>query len=175
MKLRTLGLAASAIGVLLLCATACGGGGAKPPATATPEPVGFLPGPTPDIERELPFASGIPTVTQIADVFFEHPDDGHLLWDGPDDGVKSLAEGHCGNEALAAGYGVPGSFYVGESIRTRNFFLRWAVERQEAWRWTGYSHGDWQIWQGDDPATAYLVRTGEERIAFTYNIVWLCI
>jgi len=161
---------------------ACGGGGEPPEtptpeptetpsATATPEAVGFLPRPTqgPRPGTPVPFPQ-IPTVVPASDAFFHHPEE-DLLWGGPDDGVYSRASGHCANHELAGEFGVPGLIVE----RNAAFFLRWAVERQESWRWTGYYYGDWQIWQGDDPATAYLIHTGEERIAFRYHHDPFCI
>ena len=156
---------------LALVAIACGGGGGPsetptpeptetPSATATPEAVGFLPRPTP--EHQL--VSAVATVTPMTDVFFHHPAE-DLPWGGPGDGVYSQAHGHCSNSELTAEFGVPGLIVENGSA----FYLRWAVERQETWRRTGYFYGDWEIWQGDDPLTAYLVHTGEERIAFRYH------
>ena len=184
MNVRTLGLAAIVIGGALLLATACGGEGGEPSATptpeptetpaatATPEPAGFLPRPTPELRPTVPPVPTIPTVTPMTEVSFHQPRDEDLLWGGPDDGVHSRAEGHCGNHELVAEFGVPGLIIVeGNSL----FYLAWAVERQETWRWTGHFYGDWQIWQDDDPATAYLVQTGEERIAFRYRLEPHCI
>ena len=183
MNVRTLGPAAIVIGAALLLATACGGGGGEPPATptpeptetpastATPEPAGFLPRPTGQGQPTLFPVADIPTVTPPADVVFHHPLTEDLRWGGPDGRVYSRYDGHCGNSDLTREFGVPGLIAEGKS----NFYLRWAVERQETWRWTGHFYADWQIWQGDEFGTVYLVHTSEELIAFRYRLEPHCI
>ncbi|MGB2694977.1 MAG: hypothetical protein WBD55_07305 [Dehalococcoidia bacterium] len=103
-------------------------------------------------------------------IYFDHPD-GELTWDGPDDRLTSLAKGHCGPpQDLVYLYGIPAFMSAGNDFETDPFF--WyggAVERRDDWRWTGYYHGAWQLWQGDDPWTIYLVHADEERFAFAYQ------
>jgi len=98
----------------------------------------------------------------MTDVFFHHPKE-DLLWGGPDDGVHSLPTGHCGVDEFEVG--IPALIVVGDDI---GFWGARAVVRQDGWRWTGYYHGNWQIWQGDDPLAAYVVSTEEPALAFEY-------
>lgn len=109
--------------------------------------------------------------------YLDHPDD-ELTWDGPDDRMKSFSRDneHCGPPgALVYLYGIPGGFLFGDDFDTDPFFnYGGAVEPSDSWRWTGYYHGGWQIWQGDDPWSVYLVHADEERFAFEYR-TYYCI
>ncbi len=137
-------------------------------ATATPRPT--RPPPPPTISAsEFPTRTPRPTGTPVpqSDIFFEHPV-GELFWDGPDDRVRSIGRAHCEPpREVREAYGVPdlvvteprGSFWFGE-----------VTEREEGWRWTGYYHGNWQIWQADDPLVLYLIHDDEEEIAFLYKV-----
>lgn len=89
-----------------------------------------------------------------------------LVWDGPDDRVYSNAQAHCGSEQLTKDFGMPA--YIGVD-RELGFWSIGSVQRMKDWRWTGYSHDGWQIWQGDDATIVYIVREGEPRIAFEYR------
>ena len=158
----------------LALAAACGGSGESsgtptpepsetPTATATPEAVGFLPRPTPggrfapsDILTDLPTTS----------ISFDHPE-GELRWDGPVEQVYTEPSGHCGQRD--ADFGVPALLVVEDE---QAFWGARPVVREDGWRWTGYYHGDWQIWQGDEPRAAYLVHADEERVAFEYGAIF---
>ena len=106
-----------------------------------------------------------PTIVPAGAVFFGQPEQ-ELRWDGPDDGVRSLREAHCGNPELLQQFGVPA--HIGSQTLDIGFWSTYAVPREDGWRWTGYYHGDWQIWRGDDPLKVYLVYGPEPRIAFEY-------
>ncbi len=136
-----------------------------PSATATPTPAGFLPTPI-GTQSPLPNFSQTPVAlaTPVRDTFFQHPKD-RLLWDGPDDRVSSLLSGHCGDGD--PDYGVPALISLAEDRLT--FWRTQITLREAGWRWTGYYHGEWQIWQGDDAWTIYLVHAREEAFAFRYH------
>lgn len=107
-----------------------------------------------------------PLTVPKGDVFFSHPD-GTLRWDGPDDSVSTQDEGHCGPSGdLKLVFGIPAVIVVDDGML---FWFARAALRQDDWRWTGYYYGEWQIWQGDDPRTAYLVHTREEDFVFKYR------
>ena len=170
---RWIGLA-FAVSLLAVWAAACGGDGesratatptSTPTVTPTPTPIGFLPTPTPESTPRRPgtMATPAPTVVVPGGLVFEHPE-GRLRWDGPDDRVVSERWGHCSYADPA--WGVPGLIIVGEAL---SFWGARAVRREPDWYWTGYSHGEWQIWQGDDASTVYLVHTRERGIAFEYR------
>lgn len=127
---------------------------------------------TPTREPPLPAPTLVPTPPPTAvlappgAVFFDHPEEDVLRWDGPDDRVSSRAYGHCENPRLREEFGVPGVISVNDE---GGFWLSDAVRPQDSWRWTGYHHSNWQLWQGDDPFAVYLVHDDEERIAFKYR------
>ena len=164
------------VSVLALLLAACGGS-AGPSGTATPTlvpgvtpsatlvPVGFLPTPI-GTQSPLPIFSLTPMAlaTPAQDTFFQHPKD-RLLWDGPGDRVSSILSGHCGD--ADPDYGVPALISLAEDRLT--FWRTQITPREVGWRWTGYYHGEWQIWQGDDAWTIYLVHAREEAFAFTYH------
>jgi len=114
--------------------------------------------PTPE-----PTFTPTPTIVRAGAVFFAHPT-GKLVWDGPDD-VYTEGVAHCGSEELRLDFGVPAYLNVSDDL---GFWSVAAVTRQSAWHSTGYSHGAWQIWQGDDATRAYLVSEEDQRIAFEF-------
>jgi hypothetical protein len=119
------------------------------PVDATPSAVPPPETPTPTVAPREPF--------------FQHPE-GWLSWDGPDGRVRSIGPSHCGIPDPA--YGVPTHISVENAI---GFWGVKRVARGDDWRWTGYHHGDWQIWQGDDPTIVYVVNTREPDIAWEYR------
>ncbi len=132
----------------------------------------MTPTPSPLPATATPYPSATPTPTFLPDVtvFFEHPED-RLQWDGPDAAVYSLGRGHCeAPQEVRDAYGSPAVIVVGDAS---GFQFTAVVRREEGWRWTGYEHGDWQIWQGTDPRVAYLAHSREPRIAFEYR-AFLC-
>lgn len=157
---------------------ACEGDAASKPApTNTPAPSATLTPPgllpisgspqdwksTPALEPGGPFPTPRPTAEfEQATFHFDHPD-GNLSWDGPYYDFSSRVDGHCsfGDEE----FGVPG--YIGTS--GLGFWGASRILRDEGWHWTGYYHGEWQIWQGGDPLVVYLVNTEEPRYAFEYR------
>jgi hypothetical protein len=120
---------------------------------------------TPTATSPPPTWTPFPTLAPSPSLRFDHPR-GELRWDGPDGRVSSQPEGHCGNYNLTAAYGVPGYIQVGKEL---GLWLEAAVRLEPAWHATGYHHGEWQIWQGDDPEVLYLRQAGESRIAFLYR------
>ena len=110
-------------------------------------------------------------------VYLDHPD-GELIWDGPDARLSSLPgeNAHCGpSSSLVYLFGIPSFFSTGDDFDSDLFFnYGGAVERSDDWRWTGYYHEAWQLWQGDDPWTVYLVHADEDRFAFAYQ-TYFCI
>jgi hypothetical protein len=115
-------------------------------------------------------------------VYFDHPE-GELIWDGPDDRLSSLPGPlsslpveHCGpGRGLVYLFGIPSFFSTGDDFDSDLFFnYGGAAERSDDWRWTGYYHDAWQLWQGDDPWTVYLVHADEDRFAFAYR-TYYCI
>lgn len=118
------------------------------------------PSPTPSARRVAPA-----TIAPPAGLSFSAQDD-PLIWDGSDDHVSSLARGHCENGDLVREFGIPASIIVDHKL---GFWSARIVPRDPAWHWTGYYHGEWQIWQGHDPETAFLVYAPETRVAFEYK------
>lgn len=122
------------------------------------------PGPTSTVEPPIhePTATTIPP----SDIFFDHPE-GELLWEGPDERVMSVGRGHCeAPDEIRDAFGVPA--YVTVEDLGAFWFLR-VVPREHDWRWTGYYHDDWQIWQGDSGRDIYIVHARERRISFQYE------
>ena len=155
---------------LAVSAAACGGSG-EPAETPTPEPTetpaatvtpaGFLP-----VESiELILLPARQTVLPATEIFFEQPAEA-LRWQGPDERVSSRDGFHCGADlGLKRDYGIPDLIVVDD---LRSFFAPRSVARSTDWAWTGYSAGDWQLWQGEDANTVYLVHRLEPRAAFEY-------
>ena len=110
-------------------------------------------------------------------VYLDHPE-GELIWDGPDDRLSSRSgeNAHCGpGSSIFYLFGVPSFFSTGDDLDRDPFFgYRGAAELSDDWLWTGYYHDAWQLWQGDDPWTVYLVHADEDRFAFVYQ-TYLCI
>ena len=174
---------ALALIVLAVLLSACAGGGAPsgtampnpmstsaPSATATPTPAGFLPTPI-GTRTPAPILSLTPVAlaTPARDIFFDDPEGrlfgaDPLLWDGPDDRVSSMQSGHCGRGD--PDYGVPGLIVVEDGLP---FWRTHIIPREAGWRWTGYYHDEWQIWQGDDAWKIYLVTAEEPGVAFEYR------
>lgn len=118
-------------------------------------------GPTP--VPPLPTASPTPIIVSPAAIPFDHPA-GKLIWDGPDDRVTSRPSAHCGFHGSM--------FDAPAQIAVKDLGVYWGVDvlrRQDGWRWTGYSHDEWQIWQGGDGRIIYLVHAEERDIAFKYR------
>ena len=172
-------LAAPPLAVLLM---ACGGAPSGtatptllptrvPSATATPTPAGFLPTPI-GTRTPAPILSLTPVAlaTPARDIFFDDPGGRlfgaePLLWDGPDDRVSSMQSGHCGRGD--PNFGVPALISLVE-VRP-DFWRTHIIPREAGWRWTGYYHDEWQIWQGDDAWKIYLVTAEEPGVAFEYR------
>ncbi len=81
-------------------------------------------------------------------IYFEQTED-RLVWEGPDDHVSSLREGHCGpSYDLRYVFGIP-ALITREQVEEEEGLSVWfsrVVLREDGWRWTGYQHGDWRIW-----------------------------
>lgn len=125
---------------------------------------------TPTVIPEALVPTPFPTLHPPVSIDFDHPE-GALRWDGPDDRVTSAPEGHCGNAGLQDEFGLPVVIAVGDEF---GFWLESVVGPEPSWHWTGYYHDDWQLWQGDDPGSVYLLHTREQRVAFEY-LAFLCI
>ena len=167
-----LALAALALAVL---PAACSSSGEPPGAdtpiataitTPTAEPVGILPldltsDPRP-LPTRLPKAQNIPSQETFS---FDHPE-GRLRWAGPDSRVSSQRSGRSGHCGLGVReFGVPAFILVED---TGEFWGAQAVARQDDWRWTGYYHDEWQIWQGEDPSKLFVVHVDEPTFGFEY-------
>ena len=172
---------ALALIVLAVLLSACGGSagptdiatptlvpGVTP--SVTPVPVGFLPTPI-GTRTPAPVLSLTPVAlaTPARDIFFDDPEGrlwgaDPLLWDGPDDRVSSMQSGHCGRGD--PDYGVPGLIVVEDGLP---FWRTHIIPREAGWRWTGYYHDEWQIWQGDDAWKIYLVTAEDPGTAFEYR------
>jgi len=122
---------------------------------------------TPTPLPRTPFLTPTPTATVLPPraVLFGQPA-GRLDWDGPDSRVWSSDFSHCSNGQIIADFGVPGSIAVDPD---QGFWAIGILQPAADWHWTGYSHGDWQIWQGDDPEVVYLMHMARPRIAFAYR------
>ncbi len=142
-----------------------------PLVTATLTPAGFLPTPI-GTQTPAPILSLTPVAlaTPARDIFFDDPEGrlwgaDPLLWDGPDDRVSSLLSGHCGSRD--PNFGVPALISLVEDRLT--FWRTHVIPRETGWRWTGYYHDEWQIWQGDDAWKIYLVTAEGPGVAFEYQ------
>lgn len=116
----------------------------------------------------MPYTPG-PTSTSIFvpdnAPFFDHPES-ELIWDGPDDRVRSRERAHCEHPDLHEAYGIPGFIAVEEG---NGYWPISAGPPADGLRWTGYHHEGWEIWQGDDPKTIYLLHNDLDDIAFEYE------
>ena len=125
--------------------------------------------PTPS-PTNTPLPTRTPTITVEPSTFFDHPE-GELLWDGPDDRVSTFRpakpDGHCYFDDPP--FGLPRSLKYGDAESRLGLTGPWPVPSEDSWRWTGYYHGEWQIWQGDDPLAAYIVNTLDPGFAFEYR------
>jgi len=119
--------------------------------------------PTPE-----PSFTPTPTIVSPGAVFFEHPD-GKLIWDGPDH-VYTQGVAHCGSPELRLEFGIPAYLNVADTL---GFWSVAAIPRQSAWHPTGYTHGAWQILQGEDATRAYLVSEENRQIAFEF-VAYMC-
>ena len=124
--------------------------------------------PTPRPEETVP-----PSERANDGIYFDHPE-GELIWDGPDDRLSSLPgdRAHCRPaSSLVYLFGIPSIFTTDDDFDSAPSFYsyRGAAEPSDDWRWTGYYHDAWQLWQGDDPWTVYLVHPDEDRFAFVYQ------
>jgi hypothetical protein len=128
------------------------------------------PSPVPPRPTLLPSPTLTPTIVPPRSVFFDHPE-GELRWDGPDDRIYTLGRGHCEPpREIREDFGIPALIRLDDEV----WFWFWRVlPREEGWGWTGYSHGDWQLWQGDDGWKVYLVHAQEPGAAFEYRF-FLC-
>ncbi len=123
---------------------------------------------TPTPLPRTPYLTPTPTATVLPPraVYFGQPA-GRLAWDGPDSRVWSSDFDHCSNGQIITDFGVPGSIAVEPDL---GFWAIGIMQPPPAdLHWTGYSHGDWQLWQETDPGLLYLVYMREPRVAFTYR------
>ena len=124
--------------------------------TPQPQPTRQPPRPPPPTRTPLPTSS----------IFFDHPED-RLRWDGPDGNVYSLARGHCeAPTEIREAFGVPALIIIDDEI---GFWFTRITSNVAGWNWTGYHHGEWQIWQGADPRSIYLLHSDDGQIAFEYR------
>ena len=130
---------------------------ATPTQTPRPTLVPYTPRP-PDPTRT-------PLVVPDDAPFFDHPDD-RLSWDGPSDKVYSIGRAHCeAPEEIREGYGIPALIAIEDGD---GYWAIAALPPPPALRWTGYQYDDWEIWQGDEPRTIYLLNTRLDNIVFEY-------
>ena len=114
-----------------------------------------------------------PTETPVprSDNFFDHPE-GQLRWDGPDDRVFSLDEGHCGPpREIREEYGIPALVVIegdGE-FGDAHWFVRVTSRELASTNLSDYYHGDWQIWQDDGGDALYLINSRHPETAFEYE------
>jgi hypothetical protein len=118
---------------------------------------------TPTPQPPAPTRTPTPGLIPDGTLHFGHPA-GELRWQGPDTRVYSMLGGHCA--VTDESFGVPRFIELEDEL---GFWGSRQVPRQSGWHWTGYFHGDWQIWQGDDPLVIYLVNVNEEKIAWEYR------
>jgi len=118
---------------------------------------------TPTPLPPLPTPTATPVLAKHGISF--HQPGGTVRWGGPDDAVSTKGGNHCSVPSEMDKFGLPMYIHVKPA---RWFLADRIVVRQDGWHWTGYYRGDWQIWQGDDSHTVYIVNAGEPRIAFQY-------
>ncbi|MCI0889364.1 MAG: hypothetical protein J4O04_01020 [Chloroflexi bacterium] len=124
--------------------------------------------PTPS-PTNTPLPTPTPTITVQPSTFFDHPE-GELLWDGADDRVSTSRpepDGHCYFDHPP--FGLPRLIKYGDGVSRLLLSGPRPVPSEDSWRWTGYYRGKWQIWQGDEPLTAYIVNTLDPGYAFEYR------
>ncbi len=126
-------------------------------ATAEPRPTlaPYTPGPT-----------STPIFVPDDAPFFDHPED-ELRWAGPDDRVYSRTRQHCAApDVLREEFGIPDLIAVEDG---NGYWAIGAVPPPSGLHWTGYFHDGWEIWQGEDPKTIYLLHDELDDIAFEYE------
>ncbi len=130
---------------------------ATPTSPPWPTLVPYTPGP-PDPTRT-------PVVVPDGAPFFDHPAD-RLSWDGPDDKVYSRTRQHCAApEVLTDEFGIPDLIAVEDG---NGYWAIGAIPPPPALRWTGYHHEGWEIWQGENPKTIYVLHDDLNDIVFEY-------
>lgn len=167
---------ASAVAPTLLAAVACGSGGNPAPtgtATIASKPTASgLPLLTPPFSSSFQPSAPPPAPTLAAlasNIDFRHPS-GRVQWEGPDDRVSSEGEYHCGADAaLKAAFHLPDVIVVKYAIDVFGFRAPTLVATQSNFAWTGYHHGDWQLWRTDDSSVLYLIDSSRPDVAFKYH------
>lgn len=126
--------------------------------------------PTPTVANtRVPYTPPSPPPTETplprSETYFDHPER-ELTWDGPDDQVTSFPRGHCGPpREVQEIYGVPALLRFGEN----GHWYRDMIDPGPTWERTGYRHNGWEIWQGENPKTIYLLHDDLDDIAFEYE------
>ncbi len=123
------------------------------------------PSPRPTRDPYTPGPTSTPVIVPDGAPFFGHPEE-ELVWDGPDDRVRSRDRAHCEHPDLHEAYGIPGLIAVNEE---GGYWPIGAGPLADGLRWTGYHHDGWEIWQGEDPKTVYLLHDDLDDIAFEYE------
>lgn len=155
-----------------LAIMACDGDDESPAATPAVTPAGILEyTPPPRYETWVPMqTAGLQSYVGAVD--FDHPD-GEVDWDGPDDAVvevRTQGDDHCGApEELRRDFGIPSVIETWDEDGVDAYWFVRAMNAESELRWTGYHHGDWQLWQGDDAQALYLIHADEPSLAFEYR------
>jgi hypothetical protein len=155
-----------------LAIMACDGADGSPAATPSGEQAGILQyTPPPRYETWVPLPT--PTLqSYLGVVNFDHPG-GEVEWDGPEGAVIEVTtkgNHHCGApEELRADFGIPSVVDVWDEEGVRGYWFVRALSSESGLRWTGYHHGDWQLWQGDDDHALYLIHADAPGLAFEYR------
>ncbi len=134
--------------------------------TALPTAGGLLGQPQVESSLQPITPPSAPTLVALAQVIDFSPD-GQVQWDGPDDRVTSTGLFHCGADpALKDALHLPDLITVKYSS---GFFAPTLVTPPPNFVWTGYSHGDWQLWRTNDASVIYLVDSKRPDVAFEYH------
>ena len=162
-----LGVAGISLTALLV---GCGGGGGAVPtslAQLTPMGVHTFTG-----VKSFGFSTPPPQPTLDAygeEIDFDHPS-GLVRWNGPDDRVSTEGNFHCGAAPeLKETFRLPDVVLVRDNPGLHGYYSPSLEDRQDEWVWTGYYRGDWQLWQGSEPAIVYLVHSSRPDVGFAYH------
>ena len=147
-----------------------GNGGDEVPASlAQLTPVGVQTF-TPVLSFDIPTPPAQATLAAYGEeIDFNHPG-GSVRWNGPDDRVSTEGNNHCGAyPELKEAFRLPAVVFVREDPVLRGYYSPALEARQDDWVWTGYYRGDWQLWQGSEPAILYVIHSGRPDVAFAYH------
>ena len=149
----------------------CGGAGDEevPASLAQLTPAGVRPF-TGNPQFDFPTPLAQPTIEALGEeIDFNHPG-GEVRWSGPSDRVSTSGNNLCdAPTGLKEAFRLPAVVIVRENPGSRGYFAEGLEVRQDDWVWTGYYHGDWQLWQSSRPATVYVVHSNQPNVGFSYR------